>query len=141
VEQPQSNLPVQVVLYASQTQLVSAACKYALAHDKKMATQIENGLQDLAEFFDAVAANPRAWPVEGRMARSLKVRMRKLKGERERPKPMGRQARAKRRKEAHRERRRTRGAEAIAFNAERARNEVPPVDESRPSALRRLLGG
>lgn len=108
MEQPQAtNLPVQIVLYTSQVELLAAACKYTLETDKRIQKHayIENGLWDLVQFLDSVNEHPNYWAPTGRMARSLKVRVRRLKGPSQQPRPMGREARRKRRKEAARARR------------------------------------
>jgi hypothetical protein len=132
VEKLQSEF-VQVTLHTSQAQLLAAACKYALSHDKDMAEQIENGLWDLNAFLDAVVADPRAWPVQGRMAKSLKIRARRARPKGD-PQPKSRRykraTRHERRLEAAKERRRARQETVEAFNLERTQREREAAKDS-----------
>lgn len=92
-------------MYTSQAELTAAALKVAV-QEKNLPPHIENGLWDLIQFFDGVVEEPRAWPVTGRMAQSLKIRTRRLKGPAQMPSRRNkRAARRQRRKEAHAARR------------------------------------
>lgn len=71
---------VQVVITAPQAELLAYTLNEAAEkhYDKDNYSAVRT-IAGLAQFFDAVAANPRAFPVTGRYATSIKTRRRMMR--------------------------------------------------------------
>lgn len=73
---------VQVVLTDSQAALLRDISGHAAEdmREKGMPMELVDQVESLWSFFNHVASEPRAFPVNGNMARALKVRFRRIKG-------------------------------------------------------------
>lgn len=70
---------VQVVLTASQAQLLALAASEAAQEVPKETPALADEFHGLANFFSYVGENPRSFPVRGQMAKSIKTRMRMMR--------------------------------------------------------------
>lgn len=67
---------VQLTLTTTQTDILSKVCRLVSINAPE---QLDEQLTSLASFFEHVTDEPRAFPVTGRMATSLKKRARQMK--------------------------------------------------------------
>lgn len=112
---------LQLTIPSPSAILMARACQKAM-NDAENDSEY-NIYEQLRDYFEHAAANPRGFVPTGRMATSLKLRARRVDGVRRNDGSLKdgtpRAKRTARRKAAHKKRRATRATDAKAFNAAR----------------------